>query len=112
MRVPEWDITEVLLTNSTPRVSIEESVATDTPRLELDVRGMRVEEALKAVERQLDGALLKGLQEFSIIHGKGEGILQKSIQEYLSRCPWVETYSFAPPEAGGTGKTIVRMKLG
>ena len=112
MRVPEWDITEVLLTNSTPRVSIEESIATDTPRLELDVRGMRVEEALKAVERQLDGALLKGLQEFSIIHGKGEGILQKSIQEYLSRCPWVEKYSFASPEAGGTGKTIVRMKLG
>jgi len=64
------------------------------------------------VERQLDGALLKGLQEFSIIHGKGEGILQKSIQEYLSRCPWVEEFSFAPPEAGGTGKTIVRMKLG
>jgi len=112
MRVPEWEITEVLLTNETPRVSIEETVAADTPRLELDVRGMRVEEALKAVERQLDGALLKGLQEFSIIHGKGEGILQKSIQDYLSRCPWVEEFSFAPPEAGGTGKTIVRMKLG
>jgi DNA mismatch repair protein MutS2 len=112
MRVPEWEITEVLLTNETPRVSIEETVAVDTPRLELDVRGMRVEEALKAVERQLDGALLKGLQEFSIIHGKGEGILQKSIQDYLSRCPWVEEFSFAPPEAGGTGKTIVRMKLG
>lgn len=112
MRVPEWEIVEVLKTPKTPKVSIDEPITTDTPRLELDIRGMRVEEALKAVEKQLDGAVLRGLKEFSVIHGKGEGILQKSIQEYLSRCPLVEEFSFALPEAGGTGKTIVRMKLG
>ncbi len=112
MRIPEWEISEVLANPKPPQVSIEETFTVDTPRLELDVRGMRVDEALKAVEKQLDGAVLRGLKEFSIIHGKGEGILQKSIRDYLSRCPLVENFSFALPEAGGTGKTIVRMKLG
>lgn len=112
MQIPEWEISEVLVTPKTPHVSIDEPLTIETPRLELDVRGMRVGEALKAVEKQLDAAVLKGLKEFSIIHGKGEGILQKSIREYLSKCPLVEEFSFALPEAGGTGKTIVRMKLG
>ncbi|MCX7788782.1 MAG: endonuclease MutS2 [Spirochaetes bacterium] len=112
MRIPEWEISEVLATPKTSQVSIDESVSIDSPRLELDVRGMRVEEALKTIEKQMDGAVLRGLKEFSIIHGKGEGILQRSIHDYLSRCPWVEDFSFALPEAGGTGKTIVRMKLG
>lgn len=113
MRIPEWEISEVLANPKGTRVSIDEPLTTtDMPKLELDVRGMRVEEALKAVEKQLDGAVLQGLKEFSIIHGKGEGILQKTIRQYLSHCPLVEEFFFALPEAGGTGKTIVRMKLG
>lgn len=77
---------------------------------ELNLRGFRLAEALGAVERQIDAASLQGLSLFSIIHGTGEGVLGKGIQEYLKSNPAVEDYHFARPEEGGYGKTIVRLK--
>lgn len=93
------------------RASIELSLDSERnkPVFELDVRGMRLEEALDAVRRQLDAAALSGMGEFSIIHGKGEGILQQGIQQYLRNSPLVSGYSFARPELGGFGKTVVRL---
>ncbi len=79
--------------------------------LELDVRGKRLDEALAEVERQIDGALLSGLREFCIIHGMGEGILQRGIQEYLKSNRAVSSFHFARPEEGGFGKTIVKLKV-
>lgn len=94
---------------SEPRLSvaIAEASPTDRPVSELDVRGMRLEEAIMTVERQLDRALLAGLAEFSIIHGMGEGILQEGIHRYLRGRAEVGDFFFARPEAGGFGKTIV-----
>lgn len=80
------------------------------PVLELNLRGMRLDEALDAVERQIQGAALAGLSEFSIIHGKGEGILQKGVQDYLKNHPLVASFAFAHPEQGGFGKTVVLLK--
>ncbi|MDP2791766.1 MAG: Smr/MutS family protein [Rectinemataceae bacterium] len=77
---------------------------------ELDLRGMRLAEALTAVERQVDAASLQNLSLFSIIHGTGEGILGKGVQDYLKHNPAVADYHFARPEEGGYGKTIVRLK--
>lgn len=77
--------------------------------LELRLLGMRYEEAMKALERQLDLASIQGLSDFSVIHGKGNGILQQAVQDYLSHYPGVESFSFAPPEEGGTGKTYVHL---
>lgn len=77
---------------------------------ELDLRGYRLGEALKAVEKQIDAASLQGLTLFSIIHGTGEGVLGKGIQEFLRSNPAVQDYHFARPEEGGYGKTIVRLK--
>ena len=82
----------------------------DIPALELDVRGMRREEAIRCLEKQIDDSLLHGLSEFSIIHGKGEGVLQESIQTFLSKSRVVEEYSFSRPEEGGFGRTIVQLK--
>ncbi|RKX88459.1 MAG: hypothetical protein DRP59_12215, partial [Spirochaetes bacterium] len=45
-----------------------------------------------------------------IIHGKGEGTLQKVVYDILSESGNIESYNFAKPEAGGFGKTIVRLK--
>jgi DNA mismatch repair protein MutS2 len=78
--------------------------------LEVDLRGMRLEEALKAVERQIDAAALSGLHEFGIIHGLGEGILQKGVREYLSRSQAVADFQFAKAEEGGFGKTNVKLR--
>lgn len=77
---------------------------------ELDVRGFRLQEALDAVERQVDAAGLQGLQLFSIVHGTGEGILGRGIHDWLKRSPVVDDYHFARPEEGGYGKTVVRLK--
>ncbi len=90
-------------------VSISEELAGHEVSFKLDVRGYRLEEAIKLLEQQIDRALLKGLNEFSVVHGKGEGVLQKGIHRYLGRCGLVKDYYFSPPEEGGFGKTIVRL---
>lgn len=77
--------------------------------MELDLRGMRMEEALRALERQIDDALMAGLSQFSVIHGLGEGILQKGVHDYLKRCPAVKKYEFAHPDSGGYGKTEITL---
>lgn len=76
----------------------------------LDVRGFRVVECQDLIVRQIDMAMMQGMDFFSIIHGKGEGILQKAIHEYLRECPGVERFEFARPEDGGSGKTQVFLR--
>jgi DNA mismatch repair protein MutS2 len=76
--------------------------------LTIDVRGMRLEEAIDAVSRQIDGALVQGIHEFAIIHGTGEGVLQQGVQDYLRGHSAVKHFNFAHPEEGGAGKTVVR----
>jgi DNA mismatch repair protein MutS2 len=80
------------------------------PAFELRLLGMRLEEALSALRDQLDAAAVSGLKEFSVVHGKGTGVLQEGIQAYLAKSPYVESFGFARPEHGGTGKTIVVLK--
>ena len=77
---------------------------------ELRLLGMRYEEAMKALEKQIDLAVLQHLKSFSVVHGKGHGILQQGVQNYLKSSPVVESYSFAPAEDGGAGKTYVTLK--
>ena len=81
----------------------------ERPRFELRLLGMRQDEALKALERQLDLCLIYDFRSFSIVHGKGQGILQQSVQDYLSHYPGVKEFHFANPEDGGTGKTYVTL---
>jgi len=94
-----------------PRVLVDPGVGRRTKALfELDLRGYRLAEALKAVEDQLEAASLASLSLFSIIHGTGEGILGRGIHELLKSHPAVRDYYFARPEEGGFGKTVVHMK--
>jgi len=75
----------------------------------LDLRGNRLQEALDRLQKQVDLALLAGLNEFSIIHGLGEGVLQKGVQDYLRGRSDVKKFFFSHPEEGGFGKTIVQL---
>jgi DNA mismatch repair protein MutS2 len=79
-------------------------------KLELSLRGMRLEEALDALRRQIDGAVMAGLHEFAVIHGKGEGVLMKGVHEYLRGEKAVADYYFSRPELGGAGRTEVVLK--
>jgi DNA mismatch repair protein MutS2 len=77
---------------------------------ELKLIGMRLEEATEALRRQIEAASLSGLKNFSVIHGKGSGILQKGIHEYLKKDPAIADYYFSRPELGGFGRTEVVLR--
>lgn len=78
--------------------------------LELDIRGMRFEEAQRELRKYIDNAVLQGKDLVEIIHGKGEGILQEAVGKALRELPVVEDFTFASPETGGFGKTVVRLR--
>lgn len=74
---------------------------------ELDVRGMRGDEALQAVRYFIDDAILMGVQRVRILHGKGNGILRQLIRQYLSAEPNVTNYHDEDVRFGGAGITVV-----
>jgi len=80
------------------------------PVYELRLLGLHSDEAIKELERQIDLCLLNNFLHFSIIHGKGDGILQQAVRDYLSHCPVVQDFNYAPAEDGGAGKTYVELK--
>ena len=79
-------------------------------RPEVDVRGMRLEGAVSSVDRYLDDASLTGLNEVTIIHGKGTGALRSGIQDYLRGCAKVKSYRNGNYGEGDMGVTIVTLK--
>ncbi len=74
---------------------------------DLDVRGMRGDEALNAVQYFIDDAILVGMARVRILHGKGNGILRSLIRQYLSSIPNVTHYADEHVQFGGAGITIV-----
>lgn len=89
--------------------TVKDEKTDDKPKFELRLLGMRYEEAIKALERQLDLCTIHNFKNFSIIHGKGSGILQQGVQNFLSHYPGIKSFHFASPEDGGTGKTYVEL---
>ena len=75
----------------------------------LDLRGHRYEEAMGELSNFIDHALLNNLGTVTIIHGKGTGALRKGTQQYLQSNPRVKSFSYAAPNAGGDGATIVNL---
>lgn len=78
--------------------------------LECDVRGLSLDEALMEVDNYLDMAVMNGLTEVSIIHGKGTGVLRSGIQKHLKQLPHVKSYRLGIYGEGESGVTIVTLK--
>jgi len=76
----------------------------------VDLRGMDSEEAIFTVDKYLDEAYLGGLKETTIIHGKGTGVLRKTITDMLKRHGHVKTYRLGNYGEGGSGVTVVELK--
>jgi DNA mismatch repair protein MutS2 len=76
----------------------------------IDVRGMRVDEAMPIVDKALDDASLAGLAALRIVHGKGTGQLGRGIREFLRGHAQVKSAEFAPDREGGTGVTVVTLR--
>lgn len=76
----------------------------------LDLRGVRYEDAMTRVDRYIDAALLAGYPSVTIVHGKGTGALRQGITDYLKTNRQVKSFHFAAPNHGGNGATEVEFK--
>jgi DNA mismatch repair protein MutS2 len=77
---------------------------------QVDLRGMRAEEALAELDRYVDEACLAGLSPFRIVHGKGTGALKKVAWEFLQGHPNISRFRHPAEEEGGGGVTVVELR--
>jgi DNA mismatch repair protein MutS2 len=76
---------------------------------EIDIRGVRGEEALNLVRDFIDNALIVQHRNLRILHGKGNGILRELVRQYLSTSDIVKTFRDENVEFGGSGITVVEL---
>ena len=77
---------------------------------ELNIIGLRVDDALPELERFLNQVSLEGIGEVRIIHGKGTGALMRAVREYLADHPLVRDFRKGEPYEGGDGATVVELR--
>jgi len=77
---------------------------------DIDLRGMRADEALQEVENLLDKAMILSQPFLRILHGKGDGILRQKIRALLSKYDFVKGFKSELPQYGGDGITLVELK--
>ena len=76
---------------------------------EIDIRGVRGEEAINQVRELIDNALIVQHRNLRILHGKGNGILRQLVRQYLDTVDVVKTFRDEQVEFGGSGITVVEM---
>ena len=76
-------------------------------RQEIDVRGMTIDEAIPIVDKAIDDALIAGIGQLRIIHGKGTGALRAGLTAYLETNRFVKKLETAALDAGGSGATVI-----
>jgi DNA mismatch repair protein MutS2 len=91
-------------------VRAKTGAAERTVPMECDVRGMPLDTAIAETERYIDMAVMAGLHEVSIIHGKGTGTLRAGIQKHLKTYPHVKSARLGQFGEGESGVTIVTLK--
>lgn len=82
----------------------------DNAKMELDLRGANVEEAIVEIDRFLDESYLANFGQVYIIHGKGTGVLRSGVQEYLRKHKHVKSYRMGNYNEGGAGVTVAELK--
>jgi DNA mismatch repair protein MutS2 len=78
--------------------------------LESDLRGLEVDEALRALDASLDRATLAGLSELRIVHGVGRGVLRAAVERHLRSHPQVSSSRLGAVGEGGRGVTVARLR--
>lgn len=76
---------------------------------DIDVRGMRADEAIQTVTYFIDDALQFSAKTVRILHGTGNGILRQRIREYLNTVPGVKSYRDEHVQLGGAGITVIEL---
>ncbi len=77
---------------------------------EIDVRGLRADEAMDKVTTLLDEAVMCDASQVRILHGKGTGALRQIIREYIDTLPFVKSYFDEDIRLGGSGITVVKLE--
>lgn len=109
-------LSELELTNLNSNNNIEKAVpliinnAPTLDTIQLDIRGKRVDEAIRLTEKFIDTSIISGVGFINILHGKGTGILMKAIHDCLKNQTCIANYYFADEDKGGPGVTIVEFK--
>jgi len=80
-------------------------------RPEIDLRGQRVDEALRSVSEYIDEAVMVDARSVRILHGKGDGILRMAIREYLNTLDFVGSFKDEHVQLGGAGITVVTLDI-
>ena len=88
-----------------PSMDINDKIKQFKPNI--DIRGMRVDEAIIALQHYIDDAVLLSVNEVSILHGKGNGVLRQIVHQYLRKIPEVKSFADEALERGGHGITLV-----
>ena len=92
------------------RTHADIDMTTRIVKMDCDLRGMNLDEAIDAVDKYLDDAVLSSLSEVSIIHGKGTGTLRSGIKEHLRKHPHVKAFRSGRYGEGEDGVTVVTLK--
>lgn len=92
------------------KISVNTQLKSQEISSELMLRHMHVEEALYALDKYINDAILANLTTIRIVHGKGEGILRKAVHDYLKNHPNVKSYRLGQYGEGDLGVTIAELK--
>ncbi len=90
-------------------VSLPRQTAGSEEWAELDIRGLRLPDAMEKVDHFLDAALVRGSREVLVIHGRGTGVLRQNLWRHLSHHGGISDFEIAGRERGGDGATVIRI---
>ena len=100
---------EAAATKKTPRAMSTSGIDSEISS-EIHLLGMTGEEAVEALERYLDKAVIAGLHQVYVVHGKGTGALRRILTQYLKGHRDVEAVRLGNWNEGGAGVTVVKLK--
>jgi len=103
--ITETQTNQTVQSSKPTRATIDSHRRNFTPQI--DVRGMRGEEAINAITYYIDDAILFGATQVRILHGTGNGILRQLIRQYLATQPAIANYHDEDVRFGGAGITVV-----
>ena len=114
MQIPCIDLEPAKRAKKKARKFLSEPSQKQAPPLtaKIDLRGMRVDEAIASLEKRLDELILSDYQEATIVHGHGTSALKRAVRSYLKSSPYASKYEPEPEDMGGDGATHLWLRIG